>query len=214
MTDFRQGNESRRTAEIESEIETTRNRMGQGIEAIGEKLSPDRMKQQAKDAVSRKTREAGASLWRTAKENPVPTAIVALGLTLLFKARGKRRDAGNGNGHVGEAGEKVGQIAHETADKVGHVAQQAAQKAKRTGSRLQRFFQNNPAIAGAGVLVLGAAAGALVPGTEKENRLMGHSRDELVDQTKDIAAQTQETFKEKMSEQGAGSSTQSQRSGY
>jgi len=162
-----------RTAGIESDIEMTRNRMGEGIEAIGEKFRPERIKQQTKDAVSRKTREAGASLWRTAKENPVPTAIVALGLALLFKARSKQR---NGTGE---------NVAHDTAE-----------KAKRTGHRLQNFFERNPVIAGAGAVVVGAAVGALLPSTEKENRIMGHTRDELVREAKDIASQAQDTFKE------------------
>ena len=231
MTDFTQGGEGRRTAEIESDIERTRNRMGDGIEAIGEKLRPERIKQQAKAAVSRKTREAGASLWRTAKDNPVPTAIVALGLTLLFKARSKQHNGnGFGNGYArqdlyeeggegmkeraqefaGRAGETVSHVAHETADKFSQVAHGAAEKAKNTGVTLKSFFQNNPVIAGAGVVVVGAAVGALLPSTEKENKIMGHARDELVRGAKNVATQAQDTLKEKMSEAGTQNQQQNQ----
>jgi len=185
------------TAAIESDIERTRNRMGEGIEAIGEKLRPERIKQQAKDAVSRKTREAGASLWRTAKENPVPTAIVALGLTMLFKARSKQRNGGEG------VTERAQELAERAGEKVSHVAHDAANKAKRTGSTLQNFFERNPVIAGAGVVVIGAAVGALLPTTEKENEIMGHARDELVQQAKGVASQAQDTLNEKLSESSA-----------
>lgn len=220
MTDYTQSGEGRGTAEIESDIERTRNRMGDGIDAIGEKLSPERIKQQAKAAVSRKTRAAGAGLWRTAKENPVPTAIVALGLTLLFKARSKH-NGGNGytrqalydeggDGLASRAGEAVSHAAHETGDKVSQVAHGAAEKAKRTGVTLKSFFENNPVIAGAGVVVLGAAVGALLPSTEKENQLMGHARDELVRGAKNVATQAQDTLKDKLSESGSQTQPQSQ----
>jgi Protein of unknown function (DUF3618) len=224
MTDYTRAGEGRRTAEIESDIERTRNRMGAGIDAIGEKLRPERLKQQAKQAVSRKTREAGASLWRTAKENPVPTAIVALGLTLLMKARAKQH---NGDTYArqglyeaddegvkeraqelaGRAREQVSHVAHDTAEKVSHVAHGAAAKAKNTGVTLKTFFEKNPVIAGAGAVVVGAAVGALLPSTEKENKIMGPARDELVREAKNVATQAQETMKEKLSEQGGGYDT-------
>jgi hypothetical protein len=86
---------TRNPAEIESEIRRTRDRMGEEIEAIGEKLSPGRITQRAKQAVSRKTRETGRGLWRTARENPVPTALVALGVSMLLRTRNKHRDAWN-----------------------------------------------------------------------------------------------------------------------
>jgi hypothetical protein len=206
MKDFNQGDDTQR---IESDIERTRNRMDEGIEAIGEKFRPERIKQQAKDAVSRKTREAGASLWRTAKENPVPTAIVALGLTLLLKAKKKH----NGNGYSQESmydengGEGVKERAQELAgkagEKVSNVAHGAAEKAKSTGVTLKSFFERNPVIAGAGAVVIGAAVGALLPSTEKENKLMGHKRDELVREAKHVATQAQDTVKEKLSESSA-----------
>ena len=217
MTDFREatpGGATRHTDDIESDIRRTRDRMGDEMEAIGDKFRPERIKQRAREAVSRK----GASLWRTAKENPVPTAIVALGLTLLFKARAKQRDSGNGYaseqwGGPGESTQgvkaKAQEVASAAGEKVQHVAEQATEKVKRTGMTLEEFFERNPLIAGAGALVLGAAVGALIPETEKENRIMGHSRDELVGQVKDVARQAQGAIGQKLSEHPSG--TQSQR---
>ena len=209
MTDFREatpGGATRHTDDIESDIRRTRDRMGDEMEAIGDKFRPERIKQRAKEAVSRK----GASLWRTAKENPVPTAIVALGLTLLFKARAKQRDSGNGYGTepLGESTHgvkaKAQEVASAAGEKAQHVAEQATEKVKRTGMTLEEFFDRNPLIAGAGALVLGAAVGALIPETEKENRIMGHSRDELVGQAKDVARQAQSAIEQKLSEQPSG----------
>ena len=157
---------------------------------------------------------------RTVKENPVPSAIVALGLALLFKARKdksaedrySRRDwspntSGEASGIRQKTEEVAGNLkgkAHEIAGAAGEKVQQAAhqvsEKARRTGTSLQGFFESNPIIAGAGVLVLGAAIGALIPETEKEKRLMGHTRDEIVDKTKSVVQQAQGTIEQKMSE--------------
>jgi hypothetical protein len=182
--------------------------MGEDIDAIGDKLSPERIKQRAKQAVSRKTRETGQNIWRTARENPVPTAIVALGLTLLFRARRRDREEENGNGYSSYSPDQWSMQGESDSE---GMKQKAAQKAKRTGNKLQEFFESNPVIAGAGVIVLGAAVGALIPETRKEKELMGSARDELVGQAKQIAQHAQGTFEQKMSENP--STTQSQQGG-
>ena len=218
MTDFREATpeESRRPEQIESEIRRTRDRMGDGIEAIGDRLRPERIKQRAKAAMQRK----GANLFRTAKENPVPTAIVALGLTLLLKARSKQREQENGysewkaeDDHPGLK-EKTQEIAGNAKDKalaiIGHAGEQVAQKAKSTSYSLQDFFQRNPIIAGAGVVVLGAAIGALIPETQKENKLLGHARDQMVEKTKTVVQQAQGAIEQKMSEQRPSNAQQEQ----
>jgi hypothetical protein len=167
--------------------------MGNEIEAIGDRLRPARIKQRAKDAISQK----GANLFRTAKENPVPTAIVALGLALLFKARTKHQESGTGYA----AGES-------DFDQSG-----IKEKAKRTGNTLQRFFERNPIIAGAGVIVLGAAVGALIPETKQENQLMGHARDQMLQQARSVAQHAQGAIEQKMSEQHPSTQTQGQSHG-
>lgn len=231
MTDFNEqtpaGRGSPRTAEIESEIHRTRDRMGHELEAIGDKFRPERIKQRAKEAMSRK----GASVFRTAKENPIPTALVALGLTMLFKARGKHNNGGNGYTYdheyesgradheglrertrelAGDAREKVQDVAGAAREKVSHAAEQVGRKARRTGNTLQEFFESNPIIAGAGVVVLGAAVGALIPETRKENQLMGRARDEIVERTKSIAQHAQGAIEQKMSEGGSRGGYQGQ----
>lgn len=191
MTDFMEATPPR-TAELENEIHRTRNRMGQEIEAIGEKFRPERIKQRAKAAVSRK----GANLFRTAKENPLPTALVALGLTMLFKARNKHQ---------------VQDVTSAAREKVSHAAEQVGEKARRTSTKLEQFFESNPIIAGAGVVVLGAAVGALIPETRKEREIMGRARDDMVERAKNVAHHAQSAIEQKMSESGTqGSETQTQ----
>jgi ElaB/YqjD/DUF883 family membrane-anchored ribosome-binding protein len=72
------------------------------IDAIQERLSPDNLKDQARDAVREATigkaqtmvddvtytaREKGATIWDTVRGNPLPTAITAIGIGWLWKNR-------------------------------------------------------------------------------------------------------------------------------
>ncbi|HXE58452.1 MAG TPA: DUF3618 domain-containing protein [Gemmatimonadales bacterium] len=103
-------------AEIEAEIEQTRQRMSENIEAIGQKLSPEHLKQQAKDALSdageavtesmrgaasavgERAREFGESAVEVIRRNPIPAAAVGIALAwlLMRTARGDRTEEARG----------------------------------------------------------------------------------------------------------------------
>ena len=89
--------------DIRENIEQTRANMGGTIDAIQERLSPERLTQQAKDAVHDATigkvsqtmndmtdsaREGGYTLLDTIRQNPVPAALAGIGVGwLIMKAR-------------------------------------------------------------------------------------------------------------------------------
>ncbi len=89
---------------IREDIERTRERMGDTVEALGERLNPARLKQQVKDNIreatigrvqtmanNAKTRveEGGRGLVATLRDNPIPAAMIVGGLGwLLFARRG------------------------------------------------------------------------------------------------------------------------------
>jgi ElaB/YqjD/DUF883 family membrane-anchored ribosome-binding protein len=92
--------------EIEREIQRTRARVGRDIDALGEKLSPQNLKQQAKDAVAEKAqdmvsnvgqqaRRTGSRLVEFVRENPLPVAAVGLGVTWLFTLRTRSEVSGD-----------------------------------------------------------------------------------------------------------------------
>jgi ElaB/YqjD/DUF883 family membrane-anchored ribosome-binding protein len=62
---------------------------------------------------------------------------------------------------------------------------------RRTGwngaSQFKRLLQQNPLAVGAVAATLGIAVGLAIPETERENRLMGETRDTLADRAKDAA---------------------------
>lgn len=88
--------------DIRDDIEATRADMSETIDAIQEKFSPERLKDQAKESVraatvgraeqavsdaSESARQAGGSFIETIKQNPIPAALVALGAGWLWRSR-------------------------------------------------------------------------------------------------------------------------------
>ena len=93
------------TEAIRSDIEDTRANMSSTIDAIQEKLSPQRLTEQAKDAVRDATvgrvqdmasnitetaRDTGSTLMDTIRENPLPAALVGIGVGWLFLSARRR----------------------------------------------------------------------------------------------------------------------------
>lgn len=99
--------------EIRESIETTRARMGDTIEQIGDRVNPsrvkadlkararnqihdvaDKMKQKARNTmrdVEHGVSDTGRGIWATIRENPVPAGMVGVGLAWLIA---NRRDGG------------------------------------------------------------------------------------------------------------------------
>ena len=100
--------DERSPQEIEQEIERTRERMSNNIDALGDKLSPDNLKQQAKDAIAGKARDVAANVGDQARrtgsraldfitENPLPVAAVTLGAIWLVTMRRGSQGAVSGD---------------------------------------------------------------------------------------------------------------------
>jgi ElaB/YqjD/DUF883 family membrane-anchored ribosome-binding protein len=92
--------------EIEREIEMTRERMSRDIDALGEKLSPQNLKRQAKEAISGKAqdmvnnvgdqaRDTGSRLIDFVRENPLPVVAAGLGAVWLIRQRNRSDISGD-----------------------------------------------------------------------------------------------------------------------
>jgi ElaB/YqjD/DUF883 family membrane-anchored ribosome-binding protein len=70
------------------EIERTRAGMSETVDAIQDRLSPENLKQQAKDRVKEatvgKAQDAGSGIMDTIRQNPLPAALTGIGLGWLF----------------------------------------------------------------------------------------------------------------------------------
>jgi hypothetical protein len=118
---------------------------------------------------------------------------------------GSAKDAlSSATGKVGDAAdwtkEHASELGHEVADRassmghgVAHRASalrgQAKQKARSARLGFWQTMEENPLMVGAAVLALGVIAGLAVPSTDKEDELMGETRDRLLDDVKEAGQQ-------------------------
>ncbi len=144
------------------EIERTRADMSETVDAIQERLSPQNLKEQAKDRVKEATvgraREARTGVVETVRANPLPAALTGIGLGwLLMSARQQgsaqprhRDDAYRHRTPTNEyapevdeyplrddEGASVGEVVGRARDKVGESATQAQDKAGDLAGRAQ-----------------------------------------------------------------------------
>ena len=140
------------------EIERTRADMSETVDAIQERLSPQNLKEQAKDRVKEATvgraREARSGVVETIKANPMPAALTGIGLGwLLMSARQqgsappqyhddvrryrtptneyapKVEEYPLDDAYEGNDGSSAGEALGRARDKVGETATQAQEKA-------------------------------------------------------------------------------------
>lgn len=216
-------------------------------EAVGSAVST------AKHAVgvaAGSAKDVGATLMDAIRQNPVPTALIALGVGWLWatnRGAGNRRDDGDigryrtpydestwgartytgayaeqpahsdrpmsssiqANETSPPVGERItdaadrvkesagdlakrvqGSVSHaaeSVGDKVSHVGARTSDYARGMAMNCQTMLEERPLALGAIALGVGAAIGLLVPGTYREDRLMGEMRDQLVGKVSDSA---------------------------
>ena len=77
-------------------------------------------------------------------------------------------------------------------DRAGEARDQARRQARRARGGFQQTLRDNPLILGAVALGLGAAVGFSVPETQKENEVMGETRDKLANRAQQGARDAQQ----------------------
>ena len=100
-------------------------------------------------------------------------------------------------GAVGLTGDVVGTVAHAVGDtvggvgeRIGTVREELPYQTQLLGFRIQDLLEENPMVVGAVAVALGAAVGFLVPETQQEQRLLGDTRDQMVNTISDKAQAT------------------------
>lgn len=165
-------------------------------------------------ASAQQGKKAGNAVAGVVKKSPFETAFAVLSLLLFFQSvRQSRSVLGSATEKAGDlaqrAGDKAGTVssqvqdkasglAHQVSDKAGAVGSQVQDKASQLGGQAQDqaqkaagwlgdFMQDYPLVMGAVALVAGAIVGLTLPGTSKENEIMGETRDKLASQAQDAA---------------------------
>jgi Protein of unknown function (DUF3618) len=198
-----------RTREIRAEIEQTREDLSETVNAIQDRLQPSTLASNAVDSVKDAARErfrdiADTETVQYVRANPMPTAMIGIGLAgLAWLAFGREtgdtrsrdwngpRDWRVPSGYESERdrqlpGDRMDYELSERArgavrEESRHLVRQTRQTARRAQTTLRRTWDENPFLIGAAAAVIGALVAASVPATESENRLMGETRDNLVE---------------------------------
>jgi len=109
-------------------------------------------------------------------------------------ASGVSHAAENVAGSVSDAASdvknKAGEFVNQAQERVGMVGQQIKGQSSQVVSKSQTLMQENPLIAGAVALAVGAAVGLMQPVTPQENQLMGEARDKFMDRAGDVVHET------------------------
>ena len=201
--------------DIRADIEDTRTQMGDTLDEIGERLRPSHIKQQIAQGVHDATvgrvedaarnaadsvTGAGRRLVNVVRDNPIPAAMVGIGLGWLFFG-GRERPSGTyttgqrqpeSQRGVKAVADRAGEIGEEVADRARDMANTVRYDA-REGARLASDqFRANPLAMAAAAVAIGVAAGLAIPATSQERELMGEARDRLVDRAKDVASDAKE----------------------
>lgn len=88
---------------------------------------------------------------------------------------------------AGELAGDVGDLKNRAQNRIGEFGGEARRQTGRLKTNLQHTAEENPLMIGIGAAIVGLALGLLLPGTERENEMMGQTRDDLVERAEKTA---------------------------
>ena len=215
-------NGGRRPDEILAEIDRTRSEMDRTLTAIEHRLTPGQLVDQGIDYL----RHSGANefvqnLGGTAKQNPMPVALVGIGLTWLM-ALGRQPAQHQGYGaydaessgpgmrekasgamqgiseRMGSAKSQIGDAASSLRERAGQVTGTAREQWERARGGIDYMIHEQPLALGAIGVAIGAVLAAAAPRTRKEQELMGEASRDVAEKAKAMGSQQIEKAKETM----------------
>jgi ElaB/YqjD/DUF883 family membrane-anchored ribosome-binding protein len=102
-----------------------------------------------------------------------------------------------------DVAERAGELKERVGERIGEIGGQARWQTQRVKTNLEHAAEENPLALAIGATVVGLALGLLLPGTQREDEMMGSARDQLVDRaeetierTKDAAVEAGQQVKE------------------
>jgi len=99
---------------------------------------------------------------------------------------------------AGGVADRAGEFKEQAGERIGDWGNQARWRTQRLKTNLEHTAEENPLALAIGAAIVGLALGMLLPGTQREDELMGSARDQLVDR----AEETVERAKEAAAEAG------------
>ena len=191
------------------DIEETREEMTGTVEEIGDRLEPRNIVENATQSVKaaaagkvedmtttaeemateakETVRDVGGSVIDTIARNPVPAAMVGLGIGWLVMSgrsqQGMRRPTNSGDplrdakqqvrGIAGDAQQTFDEVKGEVGRMADEVPYQVRATADDLGQTAGRMYHSNPLAVGAIAVAVGTAVGLAMPATSFERRTVG-----------------------------------------
>jgi ElaB/YqjD/DUF883 family membrane-anchored ribosome-binding protein len=100
------------------------------------------------------------------------------------KMSGIRESVGETTSGVAE---RAGELKDRAEERIGELGGEARRQTRRLRTNLEHTAEENPLALAIGAAVVGLALGMLLPGTQREDEMMGSARDELVDRAERTA---------------------------
>lgn len=159
--------------------------------------------------------ETGYSITHTIRRHPFSATLAGIGLAWLwmqrrrdvreykeYRSRGDgpeafsgavRRKAGDVVHRVEDmaerAQESIGEATSDAGERVKSLAREAKERTVRVEHRVEDIYYERPLAVGAVALAAGTALGLAIPITHREERWMGHARDQVVEKVTEMAQQ-------------------------
>ncbi len=178
-----------RTREIRAEIEQTRDDMSETVNAIQDRLRPgtlasnaaESLKHAALDTV-RDVAESDSVMY--VRSNPTAVTMLGIGVAgLAWLAFGSQTPRSSREGARRSARGQFDDAAarHEFGADLGGRSPARQDLATYARDTAERTWDRSPMVVGAACAVVGAMVALAIPATERENELMGETRDQMLD---------------------------------
>jgi hypothetical protein len=137
---------TRPAAEVEADVEAQRARLDQTAHALKDKITPGEVFEEASQAMGEAGQQVLARFLEQARQNPMPVALVGVGLVWLMRSSGRnggadhdvgRRGLGAGMGRLKEGAEHLGEKAQGLGQDLARRAHEAGDSMSRSTHELQ-----------------------------------------------------------------------------
>jgi ElaB/YqjD/DUF883 family membrane-anchored ribosome-binding protein len=152
-----------------------------------------------------------SNLGGSVKNNPIPVALMGIGMAWLM-ATGNRKPSylqeggsveGATSGMMQRASEgmsstkdRLSQTTQSAKERVGQIGQGARERVERVRTGYDSLVREQPLVLGAIGLAVGALLAAAAPRTRREDELMGEASDRLTERAKEAGKETLEKAKQ------------------
>lgn len=179
--------------QLEREIDRQREHLAGIVDALEGRLSPGELLNKAMQGSKDGGREFATNLGQAVRDNPTAALLTVAGMAWLWTSQrhppSHHREPGELREGLSEKAGDARASLHNARNAAGEKAHNAADSVRRGAHRASDGFENmlheNPMALGAIGIAVGAMLGGMLPPTRKEDELLGATRDDMADRTRE-----------------------------